>query len=269
MNDLIQQYKDGKSIETLCKDYKIGKLKVKGILIANGIQIRKKGGVVKNNPSEKKNLDEFSIECKTCQKTFSTVENKNGTIIQHIQSCNPNVEIISSFKRRMYLQTHGEPWHLQFFNLIPKIREEYLECKMCNWKTKDIKNIGGSLTKHIKANHSSVTEYIENHPTEAHLFSTYNKFKERDELFNDSDNYVACKICDEKFKTISNTHLMLHDLNVDEYAKIYGQESLVSKNKKLEFIENLKKNSKSDGALRLDNNAMALDRILGAIELYT
>jgi hypothetical protein len=54
---------------------------------------------------------------------------------------------------------------------------------------------------------------------------------------------VLCEICKEPFKTISNTHLSLHGLNTDEYVKLYGNNSLVSRNKKIEYLNNLNNSS--------------------------
>jgi hypothetical protein len=239
MNQITELYIAGKSINELCEIYKLGKLKIKSIITLDGIEIRKKGGVTKNFSVVKKDLSEFSIKCKQCEKIFINVDNKNGSIIEHIKNCYPNIDILSSFKRRAYLQNTGMPWHLNYFDLIPKIHKEFLNCKICNWKTNDLKNITGSLTKHIVNNHFSISEYVNKYPSEIYLFSNYNKFVERDKLFKDSDNFVLCEICKEPFKTISNTHLSLHGLNTDEYVKLYGNNSLVSRNKKIEYLNNL------------------------------
>ena len=45
---LINDYTSGMGIYDVCAKYHIGKLKVKKILITNGIEIRKKGGKCKN-----------------------------------------------------------------------------------------------------------------------------------------------------------------------------------------------------------------------------
>ena len=56
---LINDYTSGMGIYDVCAKYHIGKLKVKKILITNGIEIRKKGGKRKN---KKYIVDDYKIE---------------------------------------------------------------------------------------------------------------------------------------------------------------------------------------------------------------
>lgn len=237
--DIIKKYKTNHSIESLAKEYKIGKLKIKKILTDNNIPLKSKGGQVKHKQVEQITYANSKIKCKNCGKEFNDINNKSGGITNHIKKCFPNIEILSSFKRRMYLKNTGNYWHLNYFDVIDKTIDNHIECLECGWKTKDISNKTGALTKHIETNHNSVDEYILKHPLQYHLFPTYVKLTEKEKLFENNDNFITCKICDEQFKTISNTHLSMHNTNVNDYRKEFGDNSLVSNNKKTQFVDNL------------------------------
>jgi hypothetical protein len=51
---IIQKYtNDNIGIESLCNEYKVGKLKIKDILIKNNIPLKKKGAQTKHNKTNK------------------------------------------------------------------------------------------------------------------------------------------------------------------------------------------------------------------------
>jgi hypothetical protein len=171
--DIIKKYTTNHSIESLAKEYNIGKLKVKKILTDNNIPLKSKGGQIKNKQVEQIIYPNSKIKCKNCGKEFNDIDNKSGGITNHIKKCHPNIEILSSFKRRMYLKNTGNYWHLNYFDVIYKTIDNHIECLECGWKTKDISNKTGALTKHIETNHNNVDDYILKHPSEYHLFPTY------------------------------------------------------------------------------------------------
>ena len=59
------------------------------------------------------------------------------------------------------------------------------------------------------------------------------------EYFKNDENFVKCELCDEIFKTISSTHLQLHNTTPLEYKRKFGEDSLLSNTTKLKFQENL------------------------------
>lgn len=240
---IINRYKSNVSIESLAKEFKLGKNRIKKILLENNVPIKPKGGQIKYHNTIDSNTDysDKILICKSCGKKYDDVENKSGGIITHIKKCFPSEVIPSSFKRRMYLTQTGEYWHFKFFNITNKIKDLTISCLECGWETKDIKNTTGSLSKHIERHHGTVNDYIEKYPEQLHLFTTITKFTERCELFNEKDNFISCKICGEQFKTISNTHLNLHNTTTQDYKLKYGENSLISENTKKEFVSNLSK----------------------------
>jgi hypothetical protein len=237
--EIIKKYTTGDSIEKLCKEYKVGKIKIKNILKENNIPIKKKGGQVKYTTTELLDYSDSTVECKCCGKKFNDIENKSGGLTNHIKNCFPDVDIPSSFKRRMYLKSTGDYWHLKYFNTLDKEVIKTIKCSLCDWETKDLTNKTGSLTKHIELSHNTIDEYLIKFPSESHLFPSYNKTIDREKLFEDENNFITCKLCGEQFKTISNTHLLSHNTNSFDYRKQFGEDSLISNTTKNQFIDNL------------------------------
>lgn len=240
ITELIEKYNNGRSIENLAKDYQVGKLKIKKILIENNIQLNKKGGQIKYKPpiQDQVDYDGFILSCKNCQKTFNDVSNKSGSITDHINNCFPNEKIPTTYKRRMVFKSSGIHWHHQFFNLIPKPIVYKLNCLECNWSTSDINNKSGSFTKHIESKHGLVSEYLSRNEEHTYLFSGIKNEQFRKEYFKDDDNFITCEVCGEQMKSITNTHLSIHNLTVHDYKTTYNG-ILVSNTTKNEFIKNL------------------------------
>lgn len=238
---IIKKYQNGSSIMTLCNEYRLGKLKIYEILSKHNIKIRKRGGQIKHNqtPQSPISYDNHILSCKICNKEFNDVLNKSGGVTNHLKKCNPDITIPSSFKRRMYLNDTGQHWHHQFFNLKKRTNQDVVRCLECDWVTNDTSNKSGSLTKHIEKHHDSITTYIEKYPESTYLFSTIKNKLDRTELFLIDENFVTCQICNEQFKTISNTHLQLHNMTTNDYKIKFGDDSLISKTTKNEFITNL------------------------------
>ena len=236
---IIEKYKTNCSIESISSEMKVGKLKIKKILTENNIPIKKRGGQVKYTTLVPVQQVEGCIKCKRCGKEFNDVKNKNGSITNHIETCYPEVEIPSSFKRRMYLKSTGNYWHLIYFDFFEKKQENTVKCLDCGWETKDTTNKTGSLTKHVELNHGFIDDYLIRHPSESYLFPSYVKSSELKSLFTDEKNFITCRLCGEQFKSISNTHLLLHGTNPIEYKLKFGEDSLVSHNTKKLFIDNL------------------------------
>ena len=238
--DIIAKYNTNRSIESLAKEFKIGKIKIKKILIDNHIPLKSKGGQVKNKQVEQIIHLDSKVKCKNCGKEFNDIENKSGGLTNHIKQCSPNVEILSAFKRRMYLKNTGNYWHLIYFDVIEKTIETHIECLDCGWKTKDLTNKTGSLTKHIETNHSNVDEYLIKHPSEYHLFPTYVKLTDREinddydiqiEEFIKSLN-VEVIVCDKKLLSGIELDLYLPHHNIAiEYNGLYWHSEKQGKHK--------------------------------------
>ena len=242
VENLINGYvNDGLSIEELAKEFKIGKLKIKKVLLDNNIPIKLKGRQRKYFITNKiSNTNDMILVCNNCGKKIKDFNNKSGAVTDHMIRCYPDVSIPSSYKRRMVYKSTGSHWYIPWFTQEKAVIIPTLSCPVCAWSSKDLNNISGSLTKHVEKEHISITEFITQYPDYEKYFLKQQNTLSRNNLFKESeDNYIVCKICDEPYKSISNTHLLLHGLTVDEYRNKFGKNSLVSTNLKNEFIRNL------------------------------
>ncbi len=228
MKEIVIDYTESKlSIEKIAIKYKIGKIKVKNILHDNNISINKKGNQKKIFEVQSTiDINNKLLECKVCKKTFNDIENKSGTITQHMTQCYSDVIIPNQYYRSVYKKTNGQYWHFQFFNIIQKNNVKNLNCPMCEWESSDFKNKTGAFTKHINEHHISVEYFISKYPEYINFFNSFKTQIDKKESIK--NNHVICKICGKKLKIINNTHLSNHNLSVEEYKLKYPLEKLVS-----------------------------------------
>lgn len=180
------------------------------------------------------------ITCNHCQKEFNDIENKSGSITDHMKECYPDVEIPSSYKRRSYIKLNGTLWHLQYFTLKEKINKETIKCPCCSWESVDIENKSGSFTKHIKDEHyPSIEDFLLIYKDYEKFFNTHKITKERVNYLNKDGNSVTCQICGEKMKFINNRHLKKHNITVNEYKIKFPNHSNISNNSFKIFKNNL------------------------------
>ncbi len=280
---IILKYENGASLLELTSEYRIGKKKLRSILTENGITINKKGGKTKNNiiDFDISFLDDKNVKCNYCEKTFSDSHNKSGALTSHISSCQPHIEIPSQFKRSMFLKTTGNYWHMQYFSVEDKQEKQLFNCPLCDYKTPDLDNKTGAITKHIQKNHGTILEFNKKFPGLNYLFNKQISHLNRKEEFeSDENSFVVCQICEQKMVSITETHLAKHSTNLEEYRKNYPKSDVVSNNLK-ETIKNNIINSeynpeyRSKGEIELfefvqsiDNEAIRCDKkTLSGIEL--
>jgi hypothetical protein len=238
-HEIIKHYQDGCSLEETSKKFKIGKLKLKKILTINGVNIKKKGGQPKTYIKNEVILKNKSLRCKITNRVFNDVYNTSGVIVRHLKETYPDLVLPSPYKRRIYEKESGHPYYLEFFEVVDKIENELLSCPECEWSTLDIRNKTGSLTKHIEKKHVSVENFIERNPEFKNYFPSILKKEETILIHSDENMFIGCEICKEKFKTITNTHLSLHNTTIEEYVLKYGN-NLISKNLKLKYSDQLR-----------------------------
>lgn len=218
--EIIKLYvEEKKPISKICEKFNIGKLKVKKILSENNIPLNKKGGQVKHTI---KNID-YSIyenkklKCKKTSKIINDVLNKSGSVSNHLKK-EFNLQLPTLYKRNMITKTTGRLWYEDYFDLIDKEENQLWTCPVCDWETKDINNDGGSITKHIKKhNFYNLKDFFDFYP------KVRINTKEEKINLNNPKSYIKCKICDQPFRSISNTHLKSHNITQEEYKKSYGE----------------------------------------------
>lgn len=240
---LIQLYdSEIKSTHKLGEYFKIGHKKVRSILIENGIEINKKGGQEKNGNSKEieqskinrytSNEKELIAVCKETGKSFSDINNLSGSLTEHIKKMFNLPEIPSnSYQRKKYEIENGKKWFEKYFDIIEIEKNKIRKCKLCEWETIDIENKSGMFETHIKKHHNlNIKDYLNLFPEDITYHNVSSKSIELDRLFNDEETYIICKLCGEKMKVISNTHLnSKHNISSQEYKLMFPNEKLTSK----------------------------------------
>lgn len=180
---------------------------------------------IKLRTSKKEKQDSSKlIKCKYTGKTFKDISNYSGVLTRHLQKLEKDISDIFSH-----------------FDIIinPDYNKPKYKCKYCAWESKDVKNVSGWVSLHIKNSHSiEIVEHIKKYPEEKELFSYNMKNKVREDYFNETGgSYVICKICGEKHKKISSSHLKKHGLTPIQYKLKYntGTMSELSKDKAREI----------------------------------
>jgi hypothetical protein len=115
--------------------------------------------------------------------------------------------------------------------------KHFISCKICGEKYIDINNISGALTRHIIKKHKEVTldKYSELYPEQKFLFKSLKR------KLNDNEA-IECKVCGERLKLITNTHLAKHNLTKLEYKEKYGYQTISKKSSEI-FAKKLKENN--------------------------
>jgi hypothetical protein len=231
------------SINDLCQKFRIGKLKIKKILLENNIKINKKGGQKKHNITEidYTKYKNKSLKCKKTNKIINDVLNRSGFVLTYLKNIY-GLQLPSLYKRKLITNTTGKLWYEDYFDLIDVTVKEKWSCPVCGWDTNDLKNQGGFITKHVKThNFNSVKDFFDFYPE-----SRIDLREEKIDLL-DSKSFINCKICNQPFRSISNTHLKLHNITLEKYEKKYGD--IFSENFKEECKNYLEK-----GRLNIENN---------------
>lgn len=103
-------------------------------------------------------------------------------------------------------------------------------CPYCDWKSIDVENKSGWITVHLQNKHDlSPDKHCETYPEDRSLWVEYWKQYKYEQFKNAADdNRVQCKICNEWFLSITNSHLSSHGYTVEQYKNEFDSE-IVSK----------------------------------------
>ena len=161
----------------------------------------------KGKKKEKDIVSDKVVECNICNKQFNDVNNISGALTRHSK-------------------IHDLVFSINNFTIKDKIldNKSYWSCPICDWKTFDIDNKSGCIANHIKLKHDfNIQQFIEKYPIESeNIFKHKKKLLNRDTELLVDENRVQCKICNEYLKTISNTHLIKHNITVEEYKNKFN-----------------------------------------------
>ena len=248
IKEIIRLYTSGenKNVEKLSASFGVGKLKIKDILLKNGIEINKKGGQIKLNkkkktypkkPNEKYQNTSDIIYKAVCKKTgveFDDFLNNSGVLTRHIRENYPSADIKNSKHGIKHFKTTGNYWYEDYFDILPFEKPILKKCAYCDFEmplnvsTKQYK-------RHLSTKHNiGIFEHLKNHPEDKELFANDWGVKVKR---GDPKNLVECAICGEKLGKINHYHLKKHNIDMVEYKQTYG--NTMSENYLKKFSEQM------------------------------
>jgi DNA-binding transcriptional regulator YhcF (GntR family)/very-short-patch-repair endonuclease len=230
------------STHKLAEKFKVGHKKISQILSENDIIINKKGGQTQiGNSSEiessKTNLyinsdtHELIAQCKKTNVVIKDPNNLSGKLTKHIIDLYDDVWIpTNTYQRKKYELINKKKWFEEYFNIVEIEILPTRKCKVCEWETTDTSNKTGCFENHINQSHGIILDdYLSTFPNDIIYHPNYVKKTELNKFLSKTKNYVICKICGEKMKSISNTHLKnKHNITTLEYKLKYPNEKIVS-----------------------------------------
>jgi GNAT superfamily N-acetyltransferase len=212
-----------------------------------------------NNPYKKIDGKNLIAICKSTKKEFLDYDNRSGSITTHLLSLYPNIELPSHYKRKDILNKTFKYWYHDYFDFECRDIKETVKCRYCEWETEDIENNAGSYMNHmLNVHHINVDEYIKNYPEDNKFFKNYLKKIERNKFLKHEDNHVECRVCGEKMKKITQSHLNKHGVslyeyklnnnleNVKDYISKSSHDIILKKRKESFFPKKIYKRSKAE-----------------------
>lgn len=170
------------------------------------------------------------VICKVDGKEFFDIDNRSGVLSRHLKSLNVAYEKV-----------------MDYYDLADNTEKEVetWKCKYCDWKTRDLRNQSGCVTIHLKSKHGvTPTQHVSDYPEDRKMWTSSTIVTNKDirsMLFEENfESYVECKICGEKLKRVTVTHLSLHGISVEEYRRTYDLEGVSISS--LEFSSKMREN---------------------------
>jgi hypothetical protein len=236
-------------VEKLALKYHVGKIKIKSLLLENGVEMKKRGGQKQNTVYV---IDDWKIEKYPSKegyhyiarfrgdgKEFNDYMNQAGLLTSYIKE-KIGIDIPSLYDRRKYYMETGNYWWEQWFDIVKLENKPTKKCPYCNWETTDIENRSGAFEVHLREKHNiSKEDYIKEYPEEKCYFILANETLNR-QMCENEDEYVVCAICGKKLARINDRHLKSHGItrleyiekyNAPVYSKKHYEKLLVSSNK--------------------------------------
>lgn len=237
--------------ESLALKFKVGKKRINDIFKKYNTSKKKKGNQItidikkiKEDYKEARNNtnNNFIAKCKKTNRIFNDYNNKSGSLTTYLRKIYPEINIPSNYDKKVFLKRNGFQWHEQYFDISKVNKKETRKCMYCNWETTDIENKTGCFENHLKDIHNkTLKEFIKQFPEEIKYHLNFKRIGEREKKLENEENYIICKLCNKKFKTITNTHLKNHGIDVNKYKKLFPDSRLVSNEKYEQFKEQYRK----------------------------
>jgi hypothetical protein len=230
------------STHKLGEKFKVGHKKISHILKENNIEINKRGGQIKTGDSvkiekNKNNLysasgdNELVAQCKKTNIIIKDPNNLSGKLTKHIIELYGDVWIpTNTYQRKKYESVNKKKWFEEYFNVIEIEISQTRKCGLCEWETTDITNKTGCFEKHINNSHKiTLEDYLLKFKEDIIYHPNYTKSLELNKFLSKSKNYVICKLCGKKMKSVTNTHLISkHDITISEYKLKFPNDKIIS-----------------------------------------
>lgn len=220
-------------IETLAKQCHVGKLRIKSILLKNGIEFKKKGGQSNNetfivddyHTKKYVNGDEyiFVVTDKHNDNFISKdIYNQGGVLTTYIEK-QYGIKTPTLYERRMYYMRSGNYWWEQWLTYTKIQKQTIKKCPYCNWDTIDIENKSGAFEQHLlKVHNITKADYLKEHPEDKPYFILANPSLNVKLFETNPNKYVTCKVCNQKMAFVNSNHLATHGMTSADYIKKFG-----------------------------------------------
>jgi len=230
------------STHKLAEKFNVGHKKISQILRENNVEIKNKGGQIKigNSKEIEKNKtkiyetsfgNELVAKCKKTNIIIKDPNNLSGKLTKHIIDIYGDVWIpTNNYQRKKYEVQNNKKWFEEYFDIIEVEIQSKRKCKLCDWETNDIHNKTGCFEKHINKTHQiTIDEYLNSFSEDVVYHPNYENDLDRKKYFLKNENFVICKICGEKMKSITNTHVFnKHNITISEYKLKFPNDKIVS-----------------------------------------
>ena len=230
------------STHQLAERFKVGHRKISQILKEANVEIQSRGAKITiGNSSDiesatinryKADLDKRLVAvCKKTGVEFEDANNLSGCLTKHILETYGDVPIpTNTYQRKKHELINGKKWFEEYFEIKEINTLTTRKCGLCDWVTTDVDNKSGCFENHILHDHSiSLSYYLYKFPEDMCYHKTHDNKIKRYSLLLDKDNFIVCHLCNEKMKTITNTHLInAHNITCEDYKLMYPNEKLVS-----------------------------------------
>lgn len=222
----------------------------------------------KNNPYKLINGKELIAICKQTGKEIYDYDNRSGAITSHLLNLYPDLEVPSHYKRKDILYKTFKFWYHEYFDFQYRDIKNTVKCKYCDWETEDIDNHAGTYMNHMLNVHNiDIDDHLNKYSDDIKFFKNYLRKKEREEFLAHNDNHIECKICGEKLKKITQSHLNKHNITLSEYREKY--KNTISNTVRLNMLDFYEKTLRDKGFTKVSKWEKDINEFINGLGINT
>jgi hypothetical protein len=222
----------------------------------------------KNNPYKLIDGKQLIAVCKQTRKEIVDYDNRSGAITNHLLNLYSDLEIPSHYKRKDILYKTFKFWYHDYFDFQYRDIKNKVKCKYCDWETEDVDNVAGTYMNHMLNVHNiNIDEHLNKYPDDSIFFKNYVRKKEREEFLDHGDNHIECKICGDKLKKITQSHLNKHNLTLSEYKEKY--KNTISNTVRLNMLDFYEKTLRDKGFTKVSKWEKEINEFINGLGINT